>query len=385
MTPLVIARIRYYPSDSPKRSFYSSNVKDDYATYIDKGISAGFSYMDYAGNPEKSSGIFNQDGIMTKADKQLLRDKLRTTESNIWDLIISLETDAKDKMDTYKDAYEMVRKCLPKFLKNAGFNPDNVTWYAGLHTNTDNRHVHISFFENEPTFYNAKKKKYCYRKGRVSLDYINDLKADIENHFNIDKASLIELRKILLDEVKDTIKNKPISELQNHLKPYLKRLYADIPLKGKIGYDTPNMDLIRPYVDCVTEILLASSTNREAYYSKLNELEIRDKLNDETYGEGKRVGYAETFRKDLYRRIGNIVIKDIVEKRNEAFKEIKYGSSGKINRKNEYKEISRLLKKTYQLSRQNEYEAHEVFNENLRTLEKAEYDRLVEAGEIDIE
>ena len=70
---------------------------------------------------------------------------------------------------------------------------------------------------------------------------------------------------------------------------------------------------------------------------------------------------------------------------NGAFKEIKYGSSEKINRKNEYKEISRLLKKTYQLSKQNEYEANEVFNEYLRTLEKAEYDRLVEAGEIDIE
>ena len=90
MTPLVIARIRYYPSDSPKRSFYSSNVKDDYATYIDKGISAGFSYMDYAGNPEKSSGIFNQDGIMTKADKQLLRDKLRTTDNMITPIMSSM-------------------------------------------------------------------------------------------------------------------------------------------------------------------------------------------------------------------------------------------------------------------------------------------------------
>ena len=382
-SPLVVAMIKYYPITSEKRAFYSSGIKDDYAAYIDKGINNSYAYMDYACNKEKSFGLFNKDGLMTKDTKQALRQKLRDTKSNIWDLVISLETSSKDKMDTFDKAYSMVKRCLPKFLKRAGFNPDNVTWYAGLHTNTDNRHVHISFFENKPTFYNAKKKEYCYRKGRIKLDIINELKADIENHLCIDKESLKDIRTKLLNEVKDNIRYKSNDELQKVIKPYLKRLYTDIPKEGKLGYETNNIDGVRPYVDCVSSVLISMSKYGNQYVNILNDLKLRDQANEDVYGY--RTKYAESFEDDILRRIGNVVIKDVVEKRKKAFSDIKYGSNSKVNRKNEMKEINYLLKKSYQLSKQNDYEAFNAFDEYMDSLKKAEYDRLVEAGEIELE
>ena len=39
---------------------------------------------------------------------------------------------------------------FPKFFKKAALNPENITWFAGLHENTDNKHIHFSFRQNPP-------------------------------------------------------------------------------------------------------------------------------------------------------------------------------------------------------------------------------------------
>lgn len=66
-TPNVLARTHYYGVGHAKRDFYSSNKADDYIGYIDKGIksNAEIDYMDYAGNEEKSSGLFSSNGLLT--------------------------------------------------------------------------------------------------------------------------------------------------------------------------------------------------------------------------------------------------------------------------------------------------------------------------------
>lgn len=151
--PDVNAFLNFYDVQSPKRAFYGSGQKDDYLGYVDTGIQSTkeLDYLDYAGDEMKSSGLFNADGAITKAEKKRLREKLRKTESCIWDLVISFATEYGDKNMTNADqAQKLLSKVLPKFFKNAGLHPENIVWYAGLHTNTDNRHVHISFFEDKP-------------------------------------------------------------------------------------------------------------------------------------------------------------------------------------------------------------------------------------------
>ena len=75
------------------RDFYSSGKADDYLSYIDKGIkTAGVrDYVDYAGDDEKSSGIFSAQGLLNKEEKKELRAELRETKSCIWDCVISFE------------------------------------------------------------------------------------------------------------------------------------------------------------------------------------------------------------------------------------------------------------------------------------------------------
>ena len=93
MPPDVIARIHYYDVTAQKRPFYGSAQKDDYLGYIDKGIQStkAIDYLDYTDNGEKSSGAFGAEGVLTKLQKKELREKLRATQSCIWDMVVSFE------------------------------------------------------------------------------------------------------------------------------------------------------------------------------------------------------------------------------------------------------------------------------------------------------
>lgn len=108
MLPDVIARVRYYDVSAPKRDFYSSAQKDDYLGYIDKGVQStkAINYLDYTDDGEKSLGAFNAEGLLTKSQKKELREKLRTTQSCIWDMVVSFEESygkiRPEALDTFK-------------------------------------------------------------------------------------------------------------------------------------------------------------------------------------------------------------------------------------------------------------------------------------------
>ena len=68
--PNVLFSIGYAPNDETlsrlrvvkakyitERKFYSCRQTDDFLKYVNKGITAG-DFLGYAGNPEKSSGLF---------------------------------------------------------------------------------------------------------------------------------------------------------------------------------------------------------------------------------------------------------------------------------------------------------------------------------------
>lgn len=147
-------RLKYYGKNHPRRAFYASGQTEDYLRYIDKGGKAGYAdYLDYADDKEKSAGVFGKDGALTAVQKKELQKALKTTDSVIWDMVVSFEENyGKNHLKDSDDARELLNALLNRFFKKAGLNPQNMTWFAGLHTNTDNRHIHVSFWENAPVF-----------------------------------------------------------------------------------------------------------------------------------------------------------------------------------------------------------------------------------------
>jgi hypothetical protein len=102
-------------------------MDDDYLSYIDKGIKTTKvrDYVDYAGDDEKSSGIFSANGLLSKEEKKELREELRETKSTIWDYVISFEEKyGKENCYSWQKAKDLLAKTLPGYFKSIGLDPE---------------------------------------------------------------------------------------------------------------------------------------------------------------------------------------------------------------------------------------------------------------------
>lgn len=390
--PNVIAKIQYIECDNPRRVFYSSGSKDDYLGYIDKGVKLNkdIDYLDYTGNLEKSSGVFNQNGLLNYDSKRLIREALRNTKSCIWDLVISFESEYGLKnVDSYEDALELVKSVLPKFFKALKLKEDNIIWFGGLHTNTDNRHIHISFFEKEPMYYDAKKKTYKYRPGRINVKSCKELKMNIEKHFLSPKESMKRVRRLMVDEARSSMNSSSYLSLDKDFKWLLKELYNKLPTEGHIAYLSPNMKVCRPIVDNVIKKIL----NLGKHSFEYTDLDIRLQEYD-----NKITSIAEThnidedayllrdkFKDDLFRRMGNVIIQELLNRKRFEEVEKKKLKHKKSEQAFHRKMLLEMICKSFELMNKLEDEEARIFEEYQYKLKKAEYERLVEEGVIEAE
>ena len=390
--PNVITKIQYIECDNPRRVFYSSNSKDDYLGYIDKGVKLNkdIDYLDYTGNLEKSSGAFNQTGLLSYDSKRLIREALRNTKSCIWDLVISFETEyGLNNVDSYEDALELVKSVLPKFFKALKLKEDNIIWFGGLHTNTDNRHIHISFYEKEPMYYDAKKKTYKYRPGRINVKSCKELKMNIEKYFLSPKESMKRVRRLMVDEARTSMNSTSYLSLDKDFKWLLKELYNKLPTEGHIGYLSPNMKACRSIIDNIINKVL----NLGKHSFEYTDLDIRLQEYD-----NKITSIAEThnideydyllrdkFKHDLFRRMGNVIIHELLNRKRFEEVEKKKLKHKKSEQAFHRKMLLEMISKSFELMNKLEDEEARIFEEYQYKLKKAEYERLVEEGIIEAE
>jgi hypothetical protein len=387
-TPEVLVRVRYYESGSDGRDFYSSSGKDDYMGYIDKGVKSSKTkdYVDYAGSPEKSSGVFNANGLLTSEEKKELRKELRSTKSCIWDCVVSFEEGyGKKNVYDWKRAQDLLNKTLCGFFAGCGMDPKNVTWFAGLHENTDNRHIHLSFFEKEPTHYDRKTKERDFRKGKLSIKGIDLFKASIYKHFLTPVESARRVRKMMVDEsVKAVSGNKDCD--RGAFNAIIRKLYEEIPMSGELGYESDNMLRCQRDLDEASDLIIVANSYTPAWLKLKKEMTERD---EESIEAADRLGfqhrfplYTIRFNEDLHRRMGNAIIKEVVKKRKEEAEMMKSLHHPKAKNKLHQSFLDSLCK-AVSFSMEASYEAWLVFDEFERSLKEAEYKRLVKEGVID--
>ena len=390
--PNVIAKIQYIECDNPRRVFYSSGSKDDYLGYIDKGVKLNkdIDYLDYTGNQEKSSGVFNQTGLLSYDSKRLIREALRNTKSCIWDLVISFETEyGLNNVDNYEDALELVKSVLPKFFKALKRKEDNIIWFGGLHTNTDNRHIHISFFEKEPMYYDAKKKTYKYRPGRINVKSCKELKMDIEKYFLTPKESMKRVRRLMVDEARSSMNSSSYLSLDKDFKWLLKELYNKLPTEGHIAYLNPNMKECRPIIDNIIKKILNLGKHSFEYTDldiRLQEYDTKITSIAETHNiDEDDYLLRDKFKDDLFRRMGNIIIHELLNRKRFEEVEKKKLKHKKSEQAFHRKMLLEMISKSFELINKLEDEESRIFEEYQYKLKKAEYERLVEEGIIEAE
>ena len=264
------------------RQFYSSRLADDYMKYMDKGSKEKTDYISYAGDEEKSCGVFDKNGLLTSRGKQKLRQNLRKTKSIIWDCLLTFQPEfGQWYCNDYEQAYEMMKREMPRFLKDAGFKPDNITWFAALHTNKKHRHIHISFFENAPTRIRQRSKELQFSHGKINQECIRRFKVHVEQNLTDISAELRIARKEATTLSKEVLFSKDsLIRYNNAFQEQILDLADKLPPRGRISYDSENMRPLRPLIDKIVDTAIKS--NRKWYKAFVNFCAEAKKHDDRT-------------------------------------------------------------------------------------------------------
>lgn len=284
---------------------------------------------------------------------------------------------------------ELVKSVLPKFFKALKLKEDNIIWFGRLHTNTDNRHIHISFFEKEPMYYDAKKKAFKYRPGRINVKSCKELKMNIKKHFLSPKESMKRVRKLMIEDARSNMNSSSYLSLDKDFKWLLKELYNKLPKEGHIAYLSQNMKGCRPIVDNIIKKIL----NLGKHSFEYTDLDIRLQEYDNTItsiAETHNIAeddylLRDKFKDDLFRRMGNVIIQELINRKRFEEVEKKKLKHKKSEQAFHRKMLLEMISKSFELMNKLEDEEERIFEEYQYKLKKAEYERLVEEGVIEAE
>ena len=373
---------KYLKEHLEERRFYSSIKDDDYLKYVNKGSNEKLDYVEYSGNKEKSHGVFNEKGLMTSEMIKEMRTMLRNTDSPIWHGVISFTEEFGDTYcNTFEKAFELMKNELPKFFENAGLIPENIVWYAGLHENTDNKHIHLSFFEKEPLRNKQGHKEVCFSDGIIPIKAINWFKIKAEIRLLQITKEIQLARKTLTDEMKKDMK------LGDYMK-HINSLYFSLPYEHRMSYDSENIKPYKEQIDMVVNAIIMSNEDLQRKFNDFQSFIVkRDYEIKEAY-KRINVDYKDKllFDKcmdDIYRRLGNIVLRTIRDIRWEQRK-VEYETTKRLALKRIEKNKRKImLNRCLKLNELVNREIINAFQEYREKLQDANFKRLKEEGLLD--
>jgi len=373
---------------SKERKFYTCFNRDyNYLSYIHSGSKEKIDFIDYSGNNEKSQGLFDKDGICNKERIAELKKGFQNAKSPIWHGLISFEEKfGKQYCNNFEKAYELMKDQFSRFLLNAGFNLGNIVWCAGFHTNTEHRHIHFIFYEKEPLHYRTRTNKKEFSHGMVNLYAIQKVKIDMETYLTSINSKLIRQRTKLTEEFKKQLSQNLI---QGELNVKMKQILLLIPTTGRISFNSENMMFLKPKINYLVDLIIRQNENVYATFQTfLTMLQDKD-ASIKRMCEASKIPFAkvlmfEKYEKDIYRRLGNIVIKHVLETRNQL-KAMDYKTTNRLIKKRiEKQKNAYIFEQCLKLSEKVEKEAMLYFKEHMKTLEEMRLKVLIEQGVVEL-
>lgn len=315
-------------------------------------------YNDYMDNPDKIGGLFTKELDSLNMDEKKhykhIFEKAQENGSLMWQSVFSFDNRwllkvgilSSDDVLNDKALKTATRKALDKLLISEKM--ETASYTCAIHYNTDNIHIHTAIVEEVPK--RAKKLYTQYEmidvngKPRYKLDSnknkvpILDAKGNIiqkeEYIGKFKERSIAEAKSIFANELlKELNINKNITNLmrdviQNKFK-YIdirkeKRLEAsfyklykniDVTNLSHIKYGSKYMKEYIPKIDNLTNMLIDTYIKDE-YAALMDKIDKADKIYIEAYGASYQ-GYKENKIGELYKNLGNIILKEIRELKKE--------------------------------------------------------------------
>ncbi|MDE7438994.1 MAG: relaxase MobL [Clostridia bacterium] len=301
-----------------------------------------FTMLEYL---QKSTGVFNQDGMLTKEQVKEMRKRARTGEKNLWHGFISFNKENSEMIDDPEKCIELIKSTFGRFFKDACFDPDNMDLMCALHLDRpEHLHIHYVFWEKEPKVKNQRAAGYIYRKkGKIPFDVIDRMTERL-NAYTIDD-DLAKKRKKVVEELTRTSHEYSVAHLNDILRGWLKELADELPKDKFLWYGSKELAPYRPKIDLVAEWLIDLDTRTSkadhAFRTELREKEQKLKgimgnyyqhrlqvekgqmdtvPNFVDYQGLKTVHTIQQLEWDYRRRLGNIVLKKVREIQRETYR-----------------------------------------------------------------
>lgn len=290
--------------------------------------------VDIINDENISHGLFNQYGKCNLDQEKI--DMLDAYDNGaiVWKSIISMyEDDAVEKgLISWRGWKDLIQLQVPKFAEVYGMDLNNFRWNAAFHKNTDNPHIHLTFYSTDPN------------EGRLSRN-------DTIKSFSKIKSTLVN--ELFKEELADMKREK--TELRNNLKD-------EIASKGY--FSLSKNEVLRDNVENILNELPRTGKKQYGYMPSNVKLGVNNILKEIVTSNNDIYSQFDKFRNNHEEFVKLYNSDDIpINKRMDIF-DHKFFEPGKNDSKLFHNEIIKLL---YKLNTDNELTSHESVNEDLNS------------------
>ena len=346
-----------------KMKFVSPVGKDykKFIDYIDREETKAYisikdfdKYTDYMGNPDKSTGVFNNEkDNLDKKDLKKIKEQFLNAQNDsspLWQIVYSFDNDflrennllSPEGLLNEAKIREAIRKSVDTIKDKEKMN-DSLIWTGAIHYNTDNIHIHVAMAEeisSRPfqSFQNKNGKEFTARKGKFEKGTLWSAKSTFANSM-IDKTQeLTHITNLMRKEINKSIKEVGIKK-DNSIIKQCENLMDRLPDNMQLWkYNMNAMKEFRPEIDKISKQLM-ETYNPKALEELQKAIKKEADFRERMYGD-TRSGreFSEGKMRDLYSMIGNGVLKEMRElkkdERYELYRKSKFNSHNRKENKN---------------------------------------------------
>ncbi len=332
-----------------RRNFYNLTSDYNYFSYTlnDKKVVKNKDAEHYFTREGTNTGLFDLKGVLDPQQTKEIKDKLANTQSIIWHGFISFDESLTEHFSSQENAIKFLNQTFGVFIERTHLKKDNICLYASLHEDTDHRHIHFAFFEEEPKRRDKNGELGYTKKGIISARAFDNYLVSADMHLSEHADEYYKARDKALDELKVIRKTQrtPLRNIKLHRE--IKNLLEKLPKRGKLWYNTANVAPYRDDIDRIADLIIQGNKDvSTAHFSTLKqfariEKEILELVKDNklAYSDGVRlnkkeiaelgeelpikyvnldnVDYLAKLKQDYKARVGNVVLgmcKDLIRK-----------------------------------------------------------------------
>lgn len=255
-----------------RRSFYDLTAQYNFFSYVLNGkkIARNANAEEYYTRGGTNGGLFNLDGAMSEGQVAEMKKRLESSKSVIWHGFISFDEETSRGFQTQENAVKFMRQTFGSFLERTHLNPKNIELYAALHLDKEHHHhIHFAFFEREPKHRDKNGVLGYTRRGKFDARAIDNYLVSANMHLSENGYEYYTARDRAMSRLREARKEIGNSVKNADLRLALSDLRSKLPKEGRLQYNAAQMKELRPDIDRVAELLIASDPAANAAHKEM--------------------------------------------------------------------------------------------------------------------